>query len=140
MNTSQTFREKFETILNEYRTLQSELDARMSRTIDELQRTEEELIASQCAPPYSVGTRVKCSGYRREGTIVAARPHVIVRNDDYYAPSCGPDQYSLPDEDCFETQVSWEYTVETDPSPVKRSVATFVIHNDNVALSTEATE
>ena len=130
MKTGPHFNDTLKALLGEYSTRQQQLDDMMARRIDDQINAEKARLLKYTVPPVDIGTRVWSSNYKRHGTVIKAELVIDVSSDDYYAPWYGPDRYSdvsewSDDDDDDNDNVSWLFTVRTDPSPVKGNVSEY---------------
>ncbi len=125
---SRGFRHLLALMLDEYRAAQDDLDRRFDSMLDELVDSETDRIKrSGCAPAVGVGDRVRCSNYKRAGTVIAVNLHIDILTDEYYSDRKGPGRYVSVDDvkdwhrESDVLSIAWSYTVQPDPSP-KRGI------------------
>jgi len=133
MKTSKKFHERFREVMVEYGKQSDALDKKFDALIADGIEEERAQLESASKPEYPIGTRVWCPKHKRLGTLVEAKIFINVIDDDYYAPRDGPGRYSMgfcdeewgelarPEE--HEGAAKWYYTVQPDPSPVRKRVA-----------------
>lgn len=133
---SPEFKQRHNEILAEYWKAQAEVDAKFSRLLDDLAEQEGERILALKGHKFKVGDRV-IHGHGCKNALPAevTKVSVVVTlgiNDDYYADRNGPGQYAEilgPDDENWDGDYLREregvfvrYTIQPDPSPVKKNV------------------
>ena len=133
MKTSKKFHERFREVMVEYHEQSDALDKKFDALIDDELSAERAQLESASKPKYPIGTRVWCPKHKRLGTLVEAKIFINVVDGDYYADRNGPGRYSMnfcdeewgelarPEE--HEGAAKWYYTVQPDPSPIRKRVA-----------------
>ena len=134
MKTSKKFHERFREVMVEYHEQSDALDKKFDALIADEISAERTQLETSSKPEYPIGTRVWCPKQKRLGTLVEVEVEIDVADDDYYADRNGPGRYDMGF--CDETygelarpkdfphgSARWCYTVQPDPSPVLKLVA-----------------